>query len=476
MAKCECQWLSWIPKCYGHCKIKQAQLQDLSAAKDDEPEVEDVPKIKPEEEDAPKIKPEVEDVPKIKPGADLSDDEVAEEDVSAAKDDEVTTSSSRCECYTGHLKSPLSKGFKCARFAHCPNAAATVQAEPAQLLDLSTSWDVEVVQCNTKSAAQVFMEEKVEKTKTKQKIEAKLALLKKEVKMGQQLLQQTKTLLEGKEALVKRKVRVTYNQCHKFWRGHVIFAHKSDVDEQVDAAKTRLGLGKSGIKFNISAMVEKIDKLAPGARYKSANPQPPSSATSTSRPRFKTFVPRRSPPSPRRTRSLAIPAPPVLSKSSASAWYRGDHCIVYHGDSIAQDLCYDEPTQIEYCDDGHEDQVDDSFICEDCASVGAKELEVGCHDAKEDEVEYYDAKEDEVESDNVEMVGFNIAEESTAWYRGDQCIDSHGDSIAEDVCFDDPTQLEQSDDEFLWDGNHDFASHAEDYYHRCWGNVQNLRT
>ena len=95
MAKCECQWLSWIPKCYGHCKIKQAQLQDLSAAKDDEPEVEDVPKIKPEEEDAPKIKPEVEDVPKIKPGVDLSDAKVAEEE-----DDEVTTSSSRCECYT----------------------------------------------------------------------------------------------------------------------------------------------------------------------------------------------------------------------------------------------------------------------------------------------------------------------------------------------------------------------------------------
>ena len=171
--------------------------------------------------------------------------------------------------------------------------------------------------------------------------------------------------------------------------------------------------------------------------------------------------------SPRRTRSLAIPAPPILSsslakRSSAPAWYRGDHCIVSYGDTIAEDLCFDNLTQLEYCNDEHEDQVEDSFICEDCASVGAKELEVGCHDAKEDEVEYYDAKEDEVESDNVEMVGFNIAEESTAWYRGDQCIDSHGDSIAEDVCFDDPTQLEQSDDEFLWDGNYDFTSHMEE--------------
>ena len=164
---------------------------------------------------------------------------------------------------------------------------------------------------------------------------------------------------------------------------------------------------------------------------------------------------------------LVIPAPPVLfsgpaKRSSAPAWYRGDHCIVSYGDTIAEDLCFDNLTQLECYNDKHEDQVDDSFICEDCASVGAKELEVECHDAKEDEVEYHDAKEDEVESDNVEMVGFNIAEESTAWYRGEHCVDSHGDSIAGDVCFDEPTQLEQSDDEFLWDGNHDFTSHAEE--------------
>merc|ERR1719458_1085625 len=291
------------------------------------PEEEDVPKIKPEVEVAPKIKPEEEDVPKIKPGVDLSDAKVAEE-----KDDEGF----RCANFANCPNNP-----KATNFAHCHNnpkakiasrvrenkisgdakdagevarpeadlsmskvaeegvsiakdaekiaavakaaekvakpEVVTVQPEPAQLLDLSTSRDVEVAQCDTKSAAQVFMEEKVEKTKTKQKIVAKLALLKKEVKMGQQLLQQTKTLLRGKEALVKRKVRVTYNQCHKFWRGHVIFAHKSDVDEQVDAAKTRLGLGKSGIKFDISAMVQKIDELAPGARYESANPLPPPS-------------------------------------------------------------------------------------------------------------------------------------------------------------------------------------------------------
>ena len=101
MSRCECQWLSWIPRCYGHCKSQQVQLpdrwrtevshiakkdkiarwgteikpemvelpiakvaeeiarpeEDLSAAKNDVPEVEDAPKIKPEEEDVPKIKP-----------------------------------------------------------------------------------------------------------------------------------------------------------------------------------------------------------------------------------------------------------------------------------------------------------------------------------------------------------------------------------------------------------------------------------
>ena len=143
--------------------------------------------------------------------------------------------------------------------------AEDTMIRPKVEVDVSYAKVIEVVQC--KSAAQVFMEEKAQKIKTKQKMEAKLALLKKEVKMGQQLLQQTKTLLKGKEALVQRKVRVTYNRCHKFWRGQVILAHKSDVEKQVDAAKKRLGLGKSGIKFDISAMVQKIDKLSPGARY-----------------------------------------------------------------------------------------------------------------------------------------------------------------------------------------------------------------
>ena len=202
---------------------------------------------------------------------------------------------------------------------------------------------------------------------------------------------------------------MTYNKCHKFWRGKVVSAHKSFVDEQVDAAKSRLGLMKYNNQFNISAMVKKIEELAPGARYRSANPLPTS--TSTTRPRVK---PRRSPP--RRTTSLARRAPPdprlkmppvlppvlssVLARESSpmaprtSTWYRGDPCIVSHGEAIGEDLCYDHPTQLQHCDDGHEDQVEvdskasvDSLICEDCAV----EHEVECYDTEEED--YSVAKE-----------------------------------------------------------------------------------
>ena len=330
-----------------------------------------------------------------------------------------------------------------------------MQPAPIQLLDLSTI-EEEKTDSNSKSAAQVFLEEKVEKIKARQQMGAKLALLKREVKVGRQLLQQTKTLLKSREALVKRKVRVSYNKCHKFWRGQVISAHKPDVAEQVDAAKGRLGLRKSSIKFNISVMVEKIDKLAPGARYKSANPLPPSS-TSTSRPRFRTFVPRSSPP--RRSISLAIRAPPVLFSASAkksslmlphtpaSAWCRGDKSIVAYGDAIAEDLCYDHASQLQHRDDGHEDQleVNSDSICTDCALGNSKEHEVGSDYICED-CDFSDATEPQ----------------STAWYRGDPCIVSHGDTYADDLlCYDHAIQLETSA-ELLWDGNHDFTPYEEE--------------
>ena len=76
-----------------------------------------------------------------------------------------------------------------------------------------------------KSAAQVFMEEKAEHNNEKVKMKAKLALLEVEVKLGRLLLEQTKTLKKSKEALLLQKVRVSFNKCHKFWRGRFVAAH-----------------------------------------------------------------------------------------------------------------------------------------------------------------------------------------------------------------------------------------------------------
>ena len=47
-------------------------------------------------------------------------------------------------------------------------------------------------------------------------MEEKLALLEKEVKLVHQHMSQT--LLRSKEALLRKKVSVTYNNCYKFWR------------------------------------------------------------------------------------------------------------------------------------------------------------------------------------------------------------------------------------------------------------------
>ena len=134
----------------------------------------------------------------------------------------------------------------------------------AQLVDLSIDVKPESSgELQSKSAAQIFMEEKQEQVTAKKMMTAKLALLEKEVALGQHLLHQNKTLLHSKKALLMRKVRVTYNKCHKLWRGKVVSAHKSHVDEQVAAAKARLGLTNTSKQFNIPAMVALIEKLAP---------------------------------------------------------------------------------------------------------------------------------------------------------------------------------------------------------------------
>ena len=312
-ARCECQWLPWISKCYGHC---------LKAAEKPEP--------------------------------------VKLVDVSVAKVDQTV----------GINKKPM-------------------------VVDVSIAEDAE---------------EKLKKTKAKKKMLAKLALLEREVTLGARLLLQAKTLHESKEALLHTNVRVKYNMCHRFWRGKVISSHKSFVDEQLDAAKARLGLEKQHNQFNISSMVDTIDKLAPGGCYKSAKPS--ASPTSTSRPGVRpTSVPWRTTSS-----RFMVPPPPISYSVSAkksshspaavhqtSAGYRGDHCIVSYGDALDEEPCCDLSTQLELGDeeylwDGEYDyscyvneeelEIDNSDIVWD----DAKELEVEtCYDAEE-EVSYHDAE------------------------------------------------------------------------------------
>ena len=299
--------------------------------------------------------------------------------------------------------------------------SATIKIKP--LLDLDVAKDAEVVNSKSKTAAQVFMEEEQSKIRARKKTMAKLEMLEKEVKVGQELFQQTKTLRESMEALLMLKVRVTFNQCHKFWRGSAISTHKPFVEEQVKAAKVRLGLEKHHNQFSISSMVDTIDKLAPGGCYKSANPLP--SSTSTSRPGARqTSVPRRLsrfivPPPPVAYSAPAkksSPAPAAVPQTSSSTG--GDYGIVSYGDVLDDEPPYDLSTQLEldaeeYLWDGEYDfscqnEVEVSFgdiIWEDYGFDDAKEIEVQsdcqdagvesyCYDAEVEDCSYYCFAED----------------------------------------------------------------------------------
>ena len=314
------------------------------------------------------------------------------------------------------------------------------------MVDVCVTEDAEVAKSLTKSAAEIFMEEKIEQMRAKKKLRAKLELLEKEVKLRHQLLQQAKTLLRSKEAMLKSKVRISYSKCHKFWRGKVVLAHKSLVDEQVNAAKERLGLTRRfdkfniDSKFNIDAMVAKIDELAPGAKYKSARPAPAPSRSSTRRPFHKKEQPS--------VRYFTIPIPPLRLQQrqrysersppqrlttphrksedlvEAPSGIRGDVGIVSYGDTIAEDLCYDLLTQLKHGDDEYfwddfcystlyeeETEVADascSFIYEDC------------NFAEADEVSYYSEGEDgdffaetnaEIDFAEDNCAGFDFAED-----------------------------------------------------------------
>ena len=164
-SKCECQWLPWIPKCYGHCKKakpvqqQQAQLFKLFATKD-------------QTTGDAKIGPEAADELIAKDAEEIGESRV---DTSAvAKVAEIAEP-------VPVAKVAVSAAKKVAAVAAVQ--PEPVQPEPVQLLNLSNAEEEEITG-NTKSAAQVFMEEKVKQTNACLRMKAKLALLEKEVKLG----------------------------------------------------------------------------------------------------------------------------------------------------------------------------------------------------------------------------------------------------------------------------------------------------
>ena len=378
---------------------------------------------------------------KIKPGVESK----TKPEVDVGMEEKAEVKQARCDCQW------LPWLHKC--YGHC---LKTVKPVPAQLVDfpsakvdqtaddinikprgeVSIAEDAEVVESKTRSAADIFMEEKLEKKKAMKKMLAKLALLEREVTLGEQLLLQAKTLRQSKEALLHKKVRVKYYKYHKLWRGKVISAHKSSVDEQVNAAKARLGLRTSCNQFNIPAMVNTIDKLAPGGCYKSAKPLPLSTSTS------RTGV--RPTSAPRRTTSsrFMVPPPPIsysvpAKKSShapaavpqTSSGIGGDQCIVSFGDVLDEEPCYDIFTQLEFCAeeylwDGEYDfsccieeelEVDNSAIIWD----DAKELEVEACYYNDEVATCFDAEEEVCYSGDAEMedrVCYSDAEVEDCYY------------------------------------------------------------
>ena len=76
-------------------------------------------------------------------------------------------------------------------------------------------------------------------------------------------------------------------------------------------------------------------------------------------------------------------------------------------------------------------------ICAQAADMGqAKDLEVD---------DFSDAKENQ----------------TPAWDRGDRCIVSYGDALADEPCCDPPTQLDLDAAEYLWDGEYDFTTYED---------------
>ena len=262
-----------------------------------------------------------------------------------------------------------------------------------QLVNLSIAiMDDSEVNTNTKTAAQIFLEEAEVKNTVRKRAQLKLALLQQEVQLGNQLLQQKKTLATSKqEPQLLCKSRIKFVKRHKFWRGAPIAALYSSVAETVRAAKSRLQMGRR--QFNQVEMLAAIDKLAPEGIYLSKNPSHP--ATSRSCP-GRWYV-------PRRVESLATQTliqPPQLFKEierasrqhrQSAAGYRGDQSIVSHpGDAIVQEPLYDPFTQTEPCLSDHyaEQWEDQGYCCDDSICID---------EAWDDEYDHVVYSEDEYE-------------------------------------------------------------------------------
>ena len=239
-----------------------------------------------------------------------------------------------------------------------------------QLVTISTAIkDHREVDTNTRTAAQIFLEDQLFKKAERRKAQLKLALLQQEVHLGRQLLEQKQTLMKSKQELQQLcQSRVKFVKPHKLWRGAVITTQRSAVAETVHAATMRLQQNKK--KFDQVQMLAAIDKLAPESIYISKIPSQPA----TSRPcPARRYV-------PRRVESLAtqtVIRPPTLFKEIERAapqhWqspvgYQGDQSIVsHHGDVIIQEPLYDTLTQLE--SDQHKAFSDEQgSCCEDVAN------------------------------------------------------------------------------------------------------------
>ena len=167
---------------------------------------------------------------------------------------------------------------------------------------------------------------------------------------------------------------------------------------------------------------------------------------------------------------LAVPAPPVLGPALAeestprvplqSSWYRGDQCIIPYDDAIDEDLCYDNPTQLEQGSDATSykeeevDIVDSDLICEDC---GFADADVVTYNAEGEDGDHYEGEdytgvdfaEDADFSDGVDYTEIYFAEDDADVFyycaEGEDGDFADGDNYAEVISAEDDSVGSYSD-------------------------------